>query len=285
MTHRAVGFGRGFPRAWLLPIGALTIILGVAASGRLSRSIVADLLAWWPIWLGLAITAYLLRERRLGNLRAAGLVPIVALFFVALFILGHLAGWSIMPSASQRLVGPEPGSVDTATLIAEIDGQLEVRGESEFLYQVEPIKRGGRVGIPDAVETVADTMVTVALEAPPNPGLYSYAGWDVRLSLGPVWSLDLRGAIDADLTALALDEVEVSGAGTVQLGEATVETLVDVGGSFQMTIPAGTAARVVGTARVPSSWTLTQDGASSPGGGSGWVFTVVGDASLTIVEQ
>lgn len=231
MTHRAVGFGRGFPRAWLLPIGALTIILGVAASGRLSRSIVADLLAWWPIWLGLAITAYLLRERRLGNLRAAGLVPIIA------------------------------------------------------LYQVEPIKRGGRVGIPDAVETVADTMVTVALEAPPNPGLYSYAGWDVRLSLGPVWSLDLRGAIDADLTALALDEVEVSGAGTVQLGEATVETLVDVGGSFQMTIPAGTAARVVGTARVPSSWTLTQDGASSPGGGNGWVFTVVGDATLTIVER
>ena len=45
MTHRTVGFGRGFPRSWILPIAVLTIILGVAASGRLSRAIVADLIA------------------------------------------------------------------------------------------------------------------------------------------------------------------------------------------------------------------------------------------------
>lgn len=285
MTHRAVGFGRGFPRAWLLPIGALTVLLGIAASGRLSRSIVADLIAWWPIWLGLGISAYLLRERRVGTIRVAGLVPIVALLFVGLFTWGHLAGWSIMPSASQRLVGPEPGSFDSAALVVEIDGELELRGDSEFLYQVEPIKRGGRIGIPDAMETVVDTTVTIELEEPSDPGLYGYAGWDLRLSPDPVWSLDLRGAIDADLAELTIGEIEVSGAGTLRLGEATVETRVDVGGSFQIEIPAGAAARVVGTASVPSSWSLTQDGASAGGGGSGWLFTVVGDATLTIVER
>ena len=285
MTHRAVGFGRGFPRAWLLPIGALTILLGVAASGRLSRSIVADLIAWWPVWVGLAITAYLLRERRVGTIRVAGLVPIVALLFVGLFTWGHLAGWSIMPSASQRLVGPMPESVDTATLLAGIDGELEIRGDSEFLYQVEPIKRGGRIGIPDAMETVVDSTVTVELEEPADPGLYSYAGWALSLSPGPVWILDVSGAIDADLTSLTISEAEVSGAGTLALGGASVETPVAVGGSFRVTIPAGAAARVVGTASVPSSWTLTQDGAMTPGGGTGWVFTVVGDASLTIAER
>lgn len=285
MTHRAVGFGRGFPRAWLLPIGALTILLGVAASGRLSRSIVADLMAWWPIWLGLAITAYLLRERRVGTIRVAGLVPIVALVFVGLFTWGHLAGWSIMPSASQRLVGPNPESFSSVTLIAGIDGEIEMSGGSEFLYQIEPIKRGGRIGIPEATETVVDTSVTVDLEEPADPGLYSYAGWVLQLSPDAVWSLDLSGAIDADLTALTVEALEVSGGGTVQLGEATIETPVSVGGSFQVSIAAGSAARVVGTAAVPSSWTLTQDGATAPGGGTGWVFTVVGDASLTIVER
>jgi len=285
MTHRAVGFGRGFPRAWLLPIGALTLLLGIAASGRLSRSIVADLIAWWPIWLGLAIAAYLLRERRVGTLRVAGLVPVVALLFVGLFIWGHLAGWSIMPSSSQRLVGPTPESFSSATLVAGIDGQLEVRGESEFLYQIEPIKQGGRIGIPDATETIVDTTVTVDLEEPADPGLYSYAGWDLRLSPVVVWSLDLGGSIDADLTSLTIDGIEVSGAGTVELGEATIETPVNVGGSFQVSIPAGSAARVVGTASVPSSWTPTEGGATAPGTGAGWVFTVVGDGSLTIVER
>jgi hypothetical protein len=77
----------------------------------------------------------------------------------------------------------------------------------------------------------------------------------------------------------------VSGAGTVHLGLAPIETLVDVGGSMHVTIPEGAAARVVGTASVPSSWALTQDGAIAPGGGTGWVFTVVGDASLTVVER
>jgi hypothetical protein len=95
----------------------------------------------------------------------------------------------------------------------------------------------------------------------------------------------LGGVVDADLTALTLDELEVSGAGTVHLGLAPIETLVDVGGSMQVTIPEGAAARVVGTASVPSSWALTQDGATAPGGGTGWVFTVVGDASLTVVER
>jgi hypothetical protein len=285
MTLRAVGFGRGFPRAWLLPIGALTVLLGIAASGRLSRSIVADLLAWWPVWLGLAIAAYLLRERRIGTLRVAGLVPIAALVFVGLFTWGHLAGWSIMPSASQRLVGPVPEQFDAARLIAGIDGELEVRGDSEFLYQIEPIKRGGRIGIPEAMETVVGTAVTIDLQPPTDPGLYGYAGWALRLSPDVVWSLDLGGVVDADLTALTLDELEVSGAGTVHLGSATIETLVGVGGSMQVTIPEGAAARVVGTGSVPSSWALTQDGATAPGGGTGWVFTVVGDASLTVVER
>jgi hypothetical protein len=135
------------------------------------------------------------------------------------------------------------------------------------------------------METVVGTAVTIDLQPPTDPGLYGYAGWALRLSPDVVWSLDLGGAVDADLTALTLDELEVSGAGTVHLGSATIETLVDVGGSMQVTIPEGAAARVVGTASVPSSWALTQDGATAPGGGTGWVFTVVGDASLTVVER
>lgn len=284
MTRRAVGFGRGFPRVWLLPVGALTVLLGVAASGRLSRSIVADLIAWWPVWLGLGITAYLLRDRKLGSFRAAGLVPLVALGFVFLFAWGHLAGWSIMPSASQRLVGPLPDGFTEASLAAGIDGRLEVHGGSDYLYQVEPVMAGGGIGIPMATERVLGESVSITLEPPVDAGLYTYAGWQIGLSESPVWSLDLEGAIEADLRLVQLAELSVGGAGTVVLGEPSGERPVAVGGSFRVVIPEGAPARVIGVASVPASWSPNEQGAVSPAGGEGWVLTVVGDATLTVSE-
>lgn len=284
MTHRTIGFGRAFPRAWLVPIGALTILLGVAASGRLSRSIVADLIAWWPVWLGLGITAYLLRERKFGSFRAAGLVPLIALAFVLLFTWGHLAGWSLMPSSSQRLVGPELGAYTEASLVAEVDGRIEIAGGSEFLYQVEPIKNGGGIAIPGAQEQVTANSVDVILQEPPEAGLYGYAGWDISISPTPAWTLTLDGAVDADLRELNVTELSVAGSGRLSLGTSSGTTPVSVFGSFRVVVPAGDPATVIGVAAVPANWVLTQRGARAPIDGDGWVITVVGDASVTVSE-
>jgi hypothetical protein len=284
MTHRAVGFGRGFPRTWLFPIGALTILLGVAATGRLSRAIAADLIAWWPVWLGLGISAFLLRDRKLGSLRVAGLVPLVALVFIGLFTWGHLAGWSIMPSASQRLVGPDPGTVAEATLDAAIDGRIELRAGSDFLYQVEPIRRGGPIGIPAANEHVAGSTVAIQLEAPDDPGLYSYAGWEIAVATGPRWDLRLDGALDVDLTGLVVSTATVGGSGTVTLGDPGGEAQLSVDGDIRIVLPGDVPARVNGVASVPATWTPDSEGAMAPPVGVGWVITVVGDSSVAVVD-
>lgn len=282
MTRLAVGFGRAFPRVWLLPIGSLTLILGVAVSGRLSRSIAADLLAWWPVWLGLAAVAYFLREKKFGALRAAGLVPLVALLFVAIFLWGHLAGWTVMPSAAHRLVGPEPGGFTEAFLEAGINGEINVRGGSDFLYRAEPVKSGGTIGIPGASEQVVDSAVSVELEPPADPGVYAFAGWHLFLSETQRWALSLDGAIDADLTTLTLSELELDGAGIVRLGSVDEETPVTVDGSFDVIVPPDTPVRVVGVASVPASWSLDDRGATAPAPGSGWVISVVTDADVTV---
>lgn len=285
MTLRSVGFGRGFPRVWLLPIAALIVILGVAVIGRLSRSIVADLLAWWPVWLGLTLAAVFLRDRRIGQFRVAGLIPLTALVFVALFLWGHLAGWSIMPSAAQRLVGPEVGGFNRATLSADIDGEIYVRGGSEYLYRVEPAMGGGGIGIPQASEQVVDSTVSIVLEPQPAPGLYTYAGWDLTLADEPRWTLTLNGAIDADLSSLRVDDLSIDGSGVVGLGDVETETRVSVSGSFRIVVPADTPARVVGAASVPSSWVLDGRGAMSPVSGPGWVIAVGPEASVTVSER
>lgn len=284
MIRLAVGFGRGFPRVWLFPIGALTLILGVAASGRLSRSIAADLIAWWPVWIGLAVTAYLVREKKLGSIRMAGLVPIAALVLIGLFLWGHLAGWSIMPSAAQRLVGPHSAGVTEASLAAEIDGRIEVAGGSEYLYRVEPVMGGGGIGIPMAGEEVVDSTVSVALEPPADPGLYTYAGWDITLADSPTWALELSGAVDAELSSLTVTDLSLAGSGSVRLGPVDEETAVSVDGSFRIIVPPDTPARVVGVASVPASWSLDSNGAVAPALGSGWVITVVPESSVTVSE-
>lgn len=285
MTDLAVGFGRGFPRIWLLPIGLLTVLLGIAAVGRLSRSIVADLLAWWPVWLGLALAAYFLRERKVGAIRVSGIVPLVAFVFVVLFVWGHLAGWSLMPSASQRLVGPEVGGVTEASLRAEIDGAIEISRTSPYLYWVEPLMRGGGIGIPGASEQVVDSAVSVELEPPTDPGLYTYAGWDLMLAESVLWSLNLEGIIDADLSPLRIGALNVAGSGAVHLGQPVGETAVNVDGPFRLVLPPDVPARVNGQASVPASWTTDAQGAVSPVLGSGWVITVSPGATVTVSQE
>ena len=284
MTQGAVGFGREFPRFWLIPIGALTLLLGIAATGRLSRSIAADLVAWWPVWLGLGLAAYFLRDRKFGRFRAAGIVPVVALVAILLFTWGHLAGWALMPSASQRLVGPVGEGFTSATLQAEVDGMLQVSGGSEYLYHVEPIRRGGTIGIPSATEQVVETTATVLLEAPADPGIYGFAGWDLMLSDSPTWSLMLAGAIEADLSAFAVTDLELGGAGTVVLGAVDDETSVTVAGDFRIVVPEDVPARVVGVASVPATWAADSRGAASPVLGNGWVITVEPGATLTVAH-
>lgn len=279
-----VGFSRRFPRVWLLPIIALTVLLGIAAFGHLSRSIVADLIAWWPAWVGLAVAAYVVRDRTLGVVRLAGIVPLVALFLVVMFTLGHLGGWTIMPSASHRLVGPEPAGIIEAELVATVDGVIEVAGGSEFLYQVEPVMRGGGIGIPGANETAVDSTISVVLDAPGDPGLYSYAGWELTLSDQPSWWLTLEGVVDADLNELDVDDLSLTGDGQVRLGTADQERSVSVDGSFRLIVPTGTAAQVVGAASVPANWSLTDQGAVSPSGGDGWVIRVAPGSEVSVVE-
>lgn len=285
MTRPAVGFGRAFPRSWLLPIGALTVVLGVAASGRLSRSIVADFIAWWPVWLGIAVAAYLFRERKFGMFRAAGLVPLVALAVVGLFTWGHLSGWTVMPSASQRLVGPEADGFISAAMNAQVDGVIEIEGGGQFLYLVEPVMRGGRIGIPVAAEQVIADSISIELEQPVDPGLYSFAGWDLELSSTSRWTLTLEGAIDADLSSLDVDQLALAGSGVVVLGQADEATDVSVDGIFHIVVPEGASARVNGRASVPASWSLDELGAISPTQGEGWVITVAPGAVVAVLER
>lgn len=285
MTRRNGGSRRAVPRAWVLPVLALVLLLVAVYLGVLSRSVVHDLIAWWPVWLVLLVLVLFARGRRWGRVRVSALVPIVWVTVFALFVSGHLLGWALMPSSSTDLNGPQAGSVATGALSARIDGSLRVgSGESGFLYAVEPLKRGGDIGPPVAVEQLQGANIAIDLDDSPDPGLYTFAGWAIDLDESPVWSLALGGEIQADLSRLVLSSLQLGGEGTATLGRVDSNVVVTVSGNFELILPGGVPARVVGQAVVPSGWAEVGDGFESPTPGPGWVISVGQDASLTVTE-
>ncbi|HET7846829.1 MAG TPA: hypothetical protein VFL72_04995 [Acidimicrobiia bacterium] len=285
MTHTASGSSPGVSRAWLLPIAAVFGILVYAALGWLSKSVVIDFIAWWPIWVLVAVLAFLARGRRLGKVRLSGLVPLVALAALGIFLGCHLLGWDAMPSASASLVGPPSDSATTAAMSARIEGRLDVGlGQSGFLYAVVPIRTGGDTGLPEAVERTQGTSMAVVLEPVPDPGFYTFAGWSLELDASPAWALSLGGELTADLTAVRVTELQIEGGGSVRLGTPMAETPVAVSGDFVIEVSGGSAVRVVGEAEVPDGWTETSDGWESPAGAGGWVISVAEGSTLAVTE-
>jgi hypothetical protein len=285
MTHRVGGSRRTVPRAWILPVLALVLVLVSVYLGLLSRSVLHDFVAWWPVWVALAVLAFLARGRRWGRVRVSALVPILWMTVAALFVTGHVLGWAAMPSAATKLNGPQAGSVSTGAISARIEGLLEVgSGQSGFLYAVEPVRRGGDIGPPVAVEQLQGANIAIALDPSPDPGLYTFAGWALDLDESPVWSLSLGGEIEADLSRLRISSLQLGGEGTARLGQADGSVVVTVSGVFEITVPPGVPTRIVGVAVVPPGWIEGSDGSESPTPGTGWVISVDQGTSLTVRE-
>lgn len=285
MTRSAARRSRGIPRIWLLPALILTAVLGLTAANTFSRSLVLDLVAWWPVWVLLAIVVAVFGRRRIARVRVGGIVSILVAASLIAFVVGHLNRWPINPSTSRFLAGPQASSFAEAELVASIDGQLRVEPGSDFLYEVDPLSGGGEIGIPSAVERSVEDSISVTLEQPADSGFDTSSGWEVRLSASPRWDLELAGDVEADLAGLSVEELNLTGRGNLALGTPPGVSLVFVEGAFNFTVPPEAPARVVGRASVPESWSETSDGWISPNGGSGWVISVPPGSSVSIVEQ
>lgn len=284
MTDGTVGARSGVPRIWLLPVLALAAIFGAIGVELLSKSIVLDLIAWWPIWLLIVLLVIVARGRRIGRVRPSGVIPILATLALGVFTIGHLTGWPVMQSTSQRLVGPAATGFEEAALTARLDGDLRVSAGSSFLYEVGPVRRGGEIGIPDASEQTQNGSVSITLRHPAAPGFYVFSGWDISLSADVLWNLDLDGVVDADLSKLTLSALRIDGSGVVRLREVSVLTLGQITGTFEIVVPPDAAVRVVGQATVPATWEQLSDGFRSPNTADGWLITLLSPGTVTFVE-
>ncbi len=279
--------------AWIL-VGVLVVVAALGlVSGILSPALVVDLVAMWPLVL-VVVAAGLIgswRGRR-NHDRAGAVLPLAIFTALVLAISLHLGGWSQLPTAEGRLTGPPAEELSNPTrLTVQISGDLIVHGtEAGVGYVVDPILRGGDVGVPQAKETSVDGALSIVMDSDEKaPAWYRFSGW--KLGLAPIvgWRLVLNGSIDADLTGLEIDALAMGGSGNVSLGappEAGAEVVLS--GNFDLSVPSGSPVRVVGPASVPSGWSSDDGDFSSPQAGSGspgWTIRVEGDTPARLAER
>jgi hypothetical protein len=272
--------------AWILVVALVIAVAFGVSTGILSRSLVVDLAALWPLFvvaLIVGLAARLLRKSR----RAGAILPLS--LFTALVLAGaiHLEGWEQLPSASVRLVGPDPSVLSGPTeLVAQISGDLTVSATDTAAYVVEPVARGGPVGVPQATETSVDSALSIRIEADPEaPSWYTFSGWEIGINPAVAWRLVLNGQIDADLTAITLSSAAIAGSGLIRLGSPPAEgASVIVAGDFEVIVPAGVPVTVAGDANVPDGWETDGERTRAPVDGTGWSISVQGDAIPTVRE-
>ena len=284
--------------AWrLVGAGLALLLLGVAVR-FLSPAILLDIASLWPIGTALVGVGWVVRRIWAGRpVAEAPLYPLLIfswLVFSSSFYAADLPG---LPSSSGDLRGPPAEQFDFDTFTAEMtEGSLRLsEGAGPAAYRVDMTRRGGRAGVPVALESTGQDRAAIRLlDAREALGAdvdvlerdnawLRFAGWEVYLHPRPNWVLTLSAPqISADLRNLMIASLTLVGEGAVQLGEAAGPVDIEVRGTFTLEVPEQTPVEVLGAAVVPEGWTVEEDMAWSGERSTGWNITVVEGGSVQI---
>ena len=256
------------------------------------RAVLLDVTSLWPGWVVTIGPLFIRRRiprpyRRGARSEPAAAAPLILLVWVFIGLGLHLAGWGALPSSAGNLAGPSvDDGITSAALDVEMDGAVELEGGAGQLYEVDPMRVGGRTAPARSSEAWVDGDVTIRLREGPDPGWFGSGGWRASLSTSPRWTVIVRAAnLKADLTEVNLTSLRVAADGSVRLGDPSGEVPVDVDGELVLEVPWDAAVELTGPGRVGPGWEITADGRRYAGKGDSRYLIRAGPESDLTVEQ
>ncbi len=269
---------------WLLfSMATVAIVIAIAAN-LLSTTLVLDLAALWPA-VALALVVLPIALLRRGAWR--WIPPAILLIWLLAGLGLHLNAFSMLPSAVGDIeVDVDTADVGAATLTAGPIDVLSVDfAGGETLTSVAMRRRGGAVAPAVATPLVGDGRADIVLTERDDPGFFEFEGW--QLSLGDVdsWDLDLAAtSLEIDTAGAGQASIRASGAGSIALSAVERESVLDVTGVFDISVPRGVGVVLDGEATTPNDWSPTERGLASPGDLQ-WTLVVIGDSRVTVSYQ
>jgi len=267
----------------LLGLSVLGLIVGVLFK-LFSPVMILDIVALWPLFLipaGMAVFAYFQKTPKSWT--------VATLTCVSILILSvgfHQSGWRALPSAQARVTGVAIGEFAQVTLKAELaNSKLIVgSGTTGASYRAVPFRNGGGAGAVRAYERIEGPALEVILTERTDSSWFHFGGWSIELSPDPIWSLDLSADnLDVDLSSMSVYQLKLDGEGDLKLAVGS-NSVLDISGTWTVTVPPDASIDVVGDAMVPFEWELTDVGTTTPWAGPGWTINVADGSSVRIIE-
>jgi hypothetical protein len=224
--------------------------------GYLRPSIIYDYIDYFPFTILPAVTYFYLNIKRITNrvyfYLSMYLSVVLLLFPIAqTFDAKFLTTYSFPSFLENRELNRDSEYL----LVIDTDGSVNLNTFNEAGYTADIIDKPGKIGYPEAVETLVGEPKAVLFREMQTSSLLKVAGWNINIGNKNIWKLNLL-SFDSDLHLdnINLKDSRIAGTGAIYLGKDLNLEELKVNGNFDIKVSNTLPIVVVGNADVPPTW-------------------------------
>ncbi len=224
--------------------------------GYLRPSIIYDYIDFFPFTIIPAVIYFYLNVKRITN-KIYFYLSIYLSAVLILFPISHIFDARFLTTYSfpSYLENRELNKDSEYVLVIDTSGSINLNTFDETGYTADVIDKPGRIGYPEAVETLVGEPKAVLFREMQTSSLLKVAGWNVNIGNKNIWKLNLL-SFDSylHLDDIKLKESKIAGTGTIYLGKDLNLEELKVNGNFDIEVSSTLSIVVVGNVDVPPTW-------------------------------
>jgi len=224
--------------------------------GYLRPSIIYDYVDFFPFTIIPAVIYFYLNIKRITN-RIYFYLSIYLSVVLLLFPIAQTFDAKFLTTYSfpSFLENRELNKDSEYLLVIDTDGSINLNTFNEAGYTADIIDKPGKIGYPEAVETLVGEPKAVLFREIQTSSLLKVAGWNINIGNKNIWKLNLL-SFDSDLhlDQINLKDSRIAGTGAIYLGKDLNLKELKVNGNFDIKVSNTLPIVVVGNADVPPTW-------------------------------
>lgn len=224
--------------------------------GYLRPSIIYDYIDYFPFTILPAVIYFYLNIKRITN-RIYFYLSIYLSVVLLLFPIAQTFDAKFLTTYSfpSFLENRELNRDSEYLLVIDTDGSVNLNTFNEAGYTADIIDKPGKIGYPEAVETLVGEPKAVLFREIQTSSLLKVAGWNINIGNKNIWKLNLL-SFDSDLHLdnINLKNSRIAGTGAIYLGKDLNLEELKVNGNFDIKVSNTLPIVVIGNADVPPTW-------------------------------
>ena len=224
--------------------------------GYLRPSIIYDYIDFFPFTIIPAVIYFYLNIKRITN-RIYFYLSIYLSLVLLLFPIAQTFDAKFLTTYSfpSYLENRELNKDSEYLLVIDTSGSINLNTFNEAGYTADVIDKPGKIGYPEAVETLVGEPKAVLFREIQTSSLLKVAGWNINIGNKNIWKLNVL-SFDSNLHLdnIKLKDSRIAGTGAIYLGKDLNLEELKVNGNFDIKVSNTLPIVVVGNADVPPTW-------------------------------